>query len=191
MKRGLFASVVHRILIALYRQRGWTAVGVVPESRKFVLIAAPHTSNWDFPYVLGLFDDLGVEAHFMAKKSLFRWPFARFMREVGGVPVDRAAAGDIVSQMVAEFAARDEFVLTIAPEGTRDSVAAWRTGFYRVAHSAGVPIVCGFMDYARNVGGLGPVIIPTGDYDRDMAPAFEFYKGVTGKHPERMSQPSR
>ena len=191
MKRGFFASVVHRILIALYRQHGWTAVGVVPEPRKFVLIAAPHTSNWDFPYVLGLFDDLGVEAHFMAKKSLFRWPFARFMREVRGVPVDRAAAGDIVSQMVAEFARRDEFVLTIAPEGTRDSVAAWRTGFYRVAHAAGVPIVCGFMDYARNVGGLGPVIIPTGDYERDMAPAFEFYKGITGKHPERMSHPSR
>jgi 1-acyl-sn-glycerol-3-phosphate acyltransferase len=189
VKRGIASRIVHRILIALYRRHGWTAVGTVPEPRRFVLIAAPHTSNWDFPYVLGLFDDLGVEAHFMAKKSLFRWPFTRFMREVGGVPVDRAAAGDMVTQMVAEFAARDEFVLTIAPEGTRGSVSAWRTGFYRIAHGAGVPIVCGFMDYARNTGGLGPVIIPTGDYEADMAPAFAFYRGITGKHPERMSRP--
>ena len=191
MKRGLPARIVHRILIFLYRRHGWTAVGDIPASPKYVLIASPHTSNWDFPYVLGLFDDLGVEAHFMAKKSIFRWPFGTFMREVGGVPVDRAAAGDMVSQMIAEFASRDAFVLTIAPEGTRNSVSAWRTGFYRIAHGAGVPIVCGFMDYARNVGGLGPVIIPTGDYEKDMAPAFEFYKGITGKHPERMSKPGR
>ena len=191
MKRGLPARIVHRILIMLYKRRGWTAVGDIPASPKYVLIASPHTSNWDFPYVLGLFDALGVEAHFMAKASIFRWPFGTFMREVGGVPVDRAAAGDMVSQMVAEFARRDQNVLTIAPEGTRNSVSQWRTGFYRIAHGAGVPIVCGFMDYARNVGGLGPVIIPTGDYEKDMAPAFEFYKGITGKHPERMSVPGR
>ena len=188
MKRGLPARIVHRFLVYLYRRRGWKAVGTVPEPRRFILLASPHTSNWDFPYVLGLFDDLGVEAHFMAKSSIFRWPFGTFMRQVGGVPVDRAAAGDMVAQMIAEFARRDDFVLTIAPEGTRNSVSQWRTGFYRIAQGASVPIVCGFMDYARNIGGLGPVIVPTGDYEKDMAPAFEFYKGITGKHPERMSR---
>ena len=122
MNRGLPARIVHRILIMLYKRRGWTAVGDIPASPKYVLIASPHTSNWDFPYVLGLFDDLGVEAHFMAKKSIFRWPFGTFMREVGGVPVDRAAAGDMVSQMVAEFARRDQFILTIAPEDRKSVV---------------------------------------------------------------------
>ena len=184
---GIAARAVRRVLLWLYRRHGWTAVGPVPEPRRFVLIAAPHTSNWDFPYFLGLLDDLGLSAHFMAKSSLFGWPFGGFMREVGGVPVDRAAAGDMVQQMVAEFAARAEFVLTVAPEGTRGSVNQWRTGFYRIAHAAGVPIVCGFMDYAKRTGGIGPVIIPTGDYDADMASVFDFYRGITGKHRDRMS----
>ena len=191
MRKGIFARIVYAVLIGLYRRHGWTAVGPVPQARRFVLIAAPHTSNWDFPYFLGLLDDLGLDAHFMAKTSLFRWPFGNFMRQVGGVPVDRSAASEMVEQMVAEFARRDAFVLTVAPEGTRGSVKAWRTGFYRIAHAAGVPIVCGFMDYANNRGGIGPVIVPTGDYKADMAPAFAFYAGITGKHPERMSQPSR
>ena len=191
MKKGLFARIVYGSLIMLYRRHGWTAVGQVPEPRRFVLIAAPHTSNWDFPYFLGLLDDLGLDAHFMAKTSLFRWPLATFMRQVGGVPVDRSASRDMVDQMVAEFARRDDFVLTVAPEGTRGSVKAWRTGFYRIAHAARVPIVCGFMDYANNRGGIGPVVMPTGDYETDMAPAWEFYRGVAGKHPEKMSQPSR
>ncbi len=186
---GIFAAMVRALLLFLYRRHGWTALGTAPVERRFVMIAAPHTSNWDFPYYLGLTHTLGVRTHFMAKKSLFRWPFARFMREVGGVSVDRSASQDTVEQMIAEFARRDDFVLTIAPEGTRDHVKAWRTGFYRIAHGAGVPIVCGFMDYAKRTGGIGPIIHPTGDYEADMAPVFAFYRGVTGKHPERMSQP--
>jgi 1-acyl-sn-glycerol-3-phosphate acyltransferase len=185
---GIAARLWRRTAIALYRRGGWTSVGTVPGPQRFVLIAVPHTSNWDFPNLLGVTHALGIRAHFMAKTSLFRWPLGSLMRAVGGVPVDRAAAGDMVSQMIAQFAARDEFVLTIAPEGTRGSVDKWRTGFYRIAHGAGVPIVCGFMDYAKRVSGVGPIIIPTGDYEADMAPAFAFYAGVTGKHPERMSR---
>jgi 1-acyl-sn-glycerol-3-phosphate acyltransferase len=185
---GLAARIWRRLAIAMYRRGGWTSVGTVPTPQRFVLIAVPHTSNWDFPNLLGVTNALGIRAHFMAKTSLFRWPFGGLMRAVGGVPVDRDAAGDMVSQMIAEFAARDEFVLTIAPEGTRGSVDKWRTGFYRIALGAGVPIVCGFMDYAKRVSGVGPVIVPTGDYDADMAPAFAFYAGVTGKHPDRMSR---
>jgi 1-acyl-sn-glycerol-3-phosphate acyltransferase len=183
---GLAARIVRRLLIALYRRGGWHSVGPVPEPRRFVLIAAPHTSNWDFPYFLGVTDALGLDTHFMAKKSLFRWPIGGFMRQVGGVRIDRAAAKDTVQQMADEFARRDRFVLTIAPEGTRGAVAEWRTGFYRIAHAAKVPIVCGFMDYPSRTAGIGPVIHPTGDYDADMAPAFAFYRGITGKHPERM-----
>jgi len=101
------------------------------------------------------------------------------------VKLDRATAKDTVAQMIDEFARRDEFVLTIAPEGTRKPVDKLRTGFYQIALGARVPIVCGFMDYANRTSGLGPVIIPTGDYEADMAPAFAFYRGIRGKHPER------
>lgn len=191
MKRNLFARILNRLIFVLYRRYGWRAVGDLPAARKYVLLAVPHTSNWDFPCTLGLFKDLGIMPYFMAKTSLFRWPMGNFMRQMGGVPVDRSAAGDMVEQMVAEFAARDDFVLTIAPEGTRNSVTKWRSGFYRIAMAANVPIVCGFLDYGSKTGGLGPVINPTGDYDADMAPAFEFYRTMRGKNAKGMSQPSR
>ena len=185
---GLAARLLRRLLIALYRRGGWTSVGTVPTPQRFVLIAAPHTSNWDFPYFLGVTQALGIRTHFMAKASLFRWPLGGFMRQVGGVRLDREAARDTVQQMVEEFSRRDDFVLTIAPEGTRGAVSKWRTGFYQIALGAGVPIVCGFMDYPTRTSGLGPVIVPTGDYEADMAPAFDFYRGIRGKHPERGSQ---
>jgi 1-acyl-sn-glycerol-3-phosphate acyltransferase len=181
------ARLVRRLLVALYRRGGWTSVGTAPEPQRFVLIAAPHTSNWDFPYFLGVTQALGIRTHFMAKASLFRWPMGGFMRQVGGVRLDRATAKDTVQQMVDEFVRRDEFVLTIAPEGTRGAVGKWRTGFYQIALGAGVPIVCGFMDYAKRTSGLGPVIMPTGNYEADMAPAFAFYRQVTGRHPSRQT----
>jgi 1-acyl-sn-glycerol-3-phosphate acyltransferase len=182
---GWPARLVRRLLIALYKWGGWTSVGTVPEPQRFVLVAAPHTSNWDFPYFLGVTHMLSIRTHFMAKSSLFRWPMGGFMRQVGGVRLDRATAKDTVQQMIDEFARRDEFVLAIAPEGTRGAVEKWRTGFYQIALGAGVPIVCGFMDYPTRTSGLGPVILPTGDYEADMAPAFDFYRDVTGKHPSR------
>jgi len=182
---GFAARLLRRALVALYRHGGWTSTGIVPEPQRFVLIAAPHTSNWDFPNFLGVTHALGIRTHFMAKASLFRWPIGGFMRQVGGVRLDRATAKDTVAQMIDEFARRDEFVLTIAPEGTRGAVTRWRTGFYQIALGAGVPIVCGYMDYATRRSGLGPVIVPTGDYEADMAPAFAFYRGVRGKYPER------
>jgi len=179
---GLPARLVRRLIVALYRRGGWTSVGAVPEPQRFVLIAVPHTSNWDFPNFLGVTQTLGIRTHFMAKASLFRWPLGGFMRQMGGVRLDRAAAKDTVAQMIDEFARRDEFVLTIAPEGTRGAVTKWRTGFYQIALGAGVPIVCGFMDYATRRSGLGPVIVPTGDYEADMAPAFAFYRGMVGRN---------
>ena len=182
---GLAARLVRRLLVALYARGGWTSVGTVPALQRFVLIAAPHTSNWDFPNFLGVTHMLGIRTHFIAKASLFRWPMGGFMRQVGGVRLDRAVARDTVQQMVDQFARRGDFVLTIAPEGTRGAVGKWRTGFYQIALGAGVPIVCGFMDYPTRTSGLGPVIVPTGDYEADMAPAFEFYRGITGKHPSR------
>lgn len=184
---GWAARAVRWLLIAGCRARGWRATGVVPEPRRFVLLAVPHTSNWDFPNFLGLTHMLGLRARYMGKRSLFRWPMAGFMRQVGGIPVDRGKRSDMVGQMVAQFARRRDFALTIAPEGTRSAASGWKTGFYQIALQAGVPIVCGYIDYPSRTGGIGPVIVPTGDYDRDMAPAFAFYRSKTGRNPEWMT----
>jgi 1-acyl-sn-glycerol-3-phosphate acyltransferase len=182
---GLVARAVRRLLLLLYRMRGWKAVGEVPEPRRFIIIAAPHTSNWDFVNYLGLTADLGVRPHFMGKLSLFRWPIGGFMRQMGGVPVDRAHASNAVQQMADEFARRAEFMLTVAPEGTRGKARKWRTGFYQIALAAKVPMVVGLMDYGTKTGGLGPLIWPTGDFRADMMKVFDVYKSCIPKFPER------
>ena len=182
---ALLSRVVRRLLLSFYRLRGWKAVGAPPADRRCVIIAVPHTSNWDFVNFLGLTNELGIKAHFMGKTSLFRWPMNRFMHDMGGVPVERSGNHNYVESMIAEFARRKEFMLTIAPEGTRGAVKQWRSGFYHIALGAKVPIVCGMMDYADRVGGLGPAIMPTGDYAADMAQLFDFYKASRPRHPER------
>ena len=184
-RSSLPSRLVRRALLALYHARGWKAVGAPPADRRCVIIAAPHTSNWDFVNYLGLVHALKIETHFMAKTSLFRWPMTGFMHDMGGVEVDRGARHNYVEMMIAEFGRRKQFMLTIAPEGTRGAVRQWRTGFYHIAMGAHVPIVCGMMDYATKTGGLGPAIWPTGDYRADMAKVAEFYRSVTPKHPER------
>lgn len=182
---GLLARFVRRAMLWFYRRQGWTAVGEVPEPRRFVIIAAPHTSNWDFLYYLGLTADLGIRAHFMGKLSLFKWPLGGFMRQMGGIPVDRSGGQDYVGAMAAEFARRSEFMLTVAPEGTRGRTTKWRTGFYHIAMAAKVPLVVGLMDYRRKRGGLGPAIWPTGDYRADMEKIFAIYRDCTPRYPDR------
>ncbi len=182
---SLLSRLFRKALVGLYRRNGWKAFGEVPSPRKFVLIAAPHTSNWDFVYFIGLTEDLGIMPHFMAKKSLFRWPWKNFMLDMGGVPVDRGTSQNYVQAMIDEFARRTEFMLTIAPEGTRGAVRQWKTGFYHIAMGAKVPMVVGMMDYAKKTGGLGPAIWPTGDFRADMAKIAEIYAKVTPRHPAK------
>ncbi len=182
---GLAARAVRRLLLLLYRMRGWKAEGEVPEPRRFIIIAAPHTSNWDFVNFLGLTADLKVRAHFMGKLSLFKWPIGGFMKQMGGIPVDRRGGTNVVQQMVDEFARRAEFMLTVAPEGTRGKTTKWRTGFYQIALAAKVPLVVGFMDYGTRTGGLGPLIWPTGDFRADMIKVLETYKSCVPKIPGR------
>ena len=180
---SLLSRLFRKSLVGIYRRHGWSAYGEVPSLRKFVLIAAPHTSNWDFFYFVGLTEELGIMPHFMAKSSLFRWPWKNFLLDMGGVPVDRASKQNYVEAMIGEFKQRSEFMLTIAPEGTRGSVGVWKTGFYHIAMGAGVPLVIGMMDYAKKTGGLGAAIWPTGDYKADMAKLAAAYATVTPRHP--------
>lgn len=176
-------------LITLYRLAGWKPEGQLPPDPKFVIMGACHTSNWDFLVFLGTIHALGRQVHFVGKHSLFRWPLGGFMRALGGVPVDRGSRQDLVSQIVAQFHAHDDFALVVAPEGTRSRTTQWKTGFYQIALKAGVPIVAAGPDYPTRRGVIGPIIRPTGNYEEDLKPAFDFYRSITPRHPERAAFP--
>lgn len=182
---GLLARAIRGALLAWFKRNGWRTQGALPPVKKFVLMGGPHTSNWDFLVFLGTVEALGISPHFIGKDSLFRGPMGKFMRGLGGVPVDRKASQDMVAQMAARFRAADAFALVIAPEGTRNPTAHWRSGFYRIAMAAGVPIQCTGPDYERKLGVLGPLIEPTGDFAADMAPAWAFFRTLKPRHPER------
>ena len=137
---------------------------------KFVLIAAPHTSNWDLPYTLMTGLALRLNLYWMGKASLFRAPFGPVMRWLGGLAVDRSKSNNTVAAAALALQQADgPLQLVVSPEGTRGRVRQWKTGFYFIAVQAQVPIVLAFMDYGRKVGGLGPEFTPSGDVERDMA----------------------
>ena len=163
---------------------GWRIEGALPPVPRVVVIAAPHTSNWDLPYMLAVAWALGVAPSWLGKRELFGRPFGWLMRALGGIPVDRSRRGNMVDQAIARFVAMDRLHLVIPPSGTRSRATHWRSGFYHIARGARVPIVCSFLDYGRRVGGIGPVIEPSGDIRGDMETIRAWYDGVTAKFPE-------
>ncbi len=168
---------------AFLRLNGWTVEGALPpEAVKSVLIAAPHTSNWDLPYTLMVAFCLHLNIYWMGKASLFRWPFGPLMRWLGGIAVDRSKSTNLVSAAAAAIKAADgPLQLVVPPEGTRDKTRHWRTGFYFIALEAGVPIVMAYMDYERKRSGLGPIFTPSGDVEADMAEIKRFYAPIKGR----------
>ncbi|HEY1091158.1 MAG TPA: 1-acyl-sn-glycerol-3-phosphate acyltransferase [Burkholderiaceae bacterium] len=177
-------SALRRLSRAFLAWRGWTLDGSLPDERvKCVLIAAPHTSNWDLPYTLMVAFALRLNVYWMGKASIFTWPFGGLMRWLGGLPVQREQAGNLVAASAAALRAADGSVqLIVAPEGTRARTRHWKTGFYWIAHEAKVPIVMAYLDYPRKLGGLGPVFTPTGDVEADMARIKAFYAQFKGKN---------
>ena len=161
---------------------GWRVQGRLPDTPRFVLIAAPHTSNWDLPLTLFIAFALKARIYWMGKAAIFRPPFRGFFKWLGGIPIDRSRANNVVAQSIAQFAANERLILTVPPAGTRKRVMYWKSGFYHIANGARVPIVLGFLDYRRRVGGIGPMVTPTGDIEADMRVIREFYSGITGKH---------
>ena len=181
----LLKAVLYRASRIILGLAGWRIEGRLPPIPKFVLVGAPHTSNWDLPYTLLMAFALEARIHWMGKDTIFRWPFKGFFRWLGGIPVKRSQAHNLVEQSIQEFHHSEQLILTIAPSGTRQPVIQWKTGFYHIACGAGVPIVLGFLDYRRKTGGIGPVIYPTGNMAADMPTIHAFYNKITGKHPAR------
>ncbi len=173
---------------ASYSLTGWHIVGAMPDLPKFVLIVAPHTSNWDFFVGVGALFSLGLRVSYLGKESIFRGPTGRIMRWLGGIPVDRSVSRDSVTEMVDTFHGRDRLVFVFTPEGTRKRVEEWKTGFYHVAFGAKLPIVPVAFDYGRKAVIIGPPFYPTGDADRDIAKLRRSYSGVTARRPENFAK---
>jgi 1-acyl-sn-glycerol-3-phosphate acyltransferase len=166
------------------RLLGWHFVGERPPQRKFVAIGAPHTTNWDFMLFLAVMGHFRIRARAIGKHTLFRWPFGGLMRRLGLIPVRRDTAEGLVQQMVDEFAGADEMALIIAPEGTRKYTEFWKSGFYRIAVAADVPIVLASIDFPSKTAGIGSILFPSGDLAADMDTIREFYAPFQGRHPE-------
>jgi len=171
---------------AYLKVAGWKIEGELPDSAKGVLIAAPHTSGWDLPYMLAVAWTYRLDLNWIGKHTLFRGPIrGSFLRWLGGIAVDRRSRNGVVAQIVDHFDDSDAMALAIAPAGTRGQAKHWKSGFYHIAHGAQVPIICGFLDFKRKVGGVGPSFVPSGDIAEDMDRIRAFYDGIEGMHRDR------
>ncbi len=166
---------------------GWSAVGGEIAVPRALVIAAPHTSNWDAVWALAYRSAIGIDIHFFAKHSLFWFPLGNILRALGGIPLDRGSAGSAVMQAVDAFTSNESFYFGLAPEGTRSRRAHWKTGFYRIAMKARVPVILGFIDYGKKRLGLGPTIELTGDMAADLERIAAFYAGIEGRRPDKTS----
>ena len=181
-------TLLRGMSIAFLRLTGWKVVGKLPpDAVKSVLIAAPHTSNWDLPYTLMVAFALRLNVYWMGKASLFKPPFRGVMMWLGGIPVDRSQSNNLVAASSAAIMhATGPLQLIVPPEGTRSGTRYWKTGFYYIATGADVPIVMAYLDYDKKVGGLGPVFKTTGDIDADMAAIKAFFAQVKGKNADQL-----
>ena len=177
--RPSIATGICRWLLGLF---GWRMVGELPDVAKLVVIAAPHSTNWDVIWGLLFKISLRLDVHFIGKREAFVWPLGPVLRAFGGIPVDRSAAHGVVGEMGRQFAEHDRFWLALAPEGTRKKVQKWKTGFWHIARKAGVPVLPVYFHYPEKTVGLGPLFHPTDDVAADMARIREFYRPWIGKN---------
>jgi 1-acyl-sn-glycerol-3-phosphate acyltransferase len=161
----------------------------IPKTGAGILVAAPHTSNWDFVTMLAVTAQEGVSVKYLGKKSLFKKPFGWFMRGLGGIPVDRSAPFGVVEMLVAKVEAGERFYLVITPEGTRSKGTHWKSGFYRIALKAKLPITLAYVDRTTMTAGFGPTFMPSGDISADMGRVREFYADKAGHTPSKRTEP--
>lgn len=172
---------------SLLKLFGWTVIEPSKRPAHAVLVAYPHTSNWDGVVALFTKLALGLPAHWVGKDTLFRGPLNGIMRRLGGIPIDRSAPQGFVARMTAEFTNRPRFLLVMAPEGTRSLTTGWKSGFYRIALAAKVPVALAFVDYTKREAGILTYLTLTGDPATDIAAIATHYAGRQGKRPELAS----
>ena len=160
--------------------------GERPPVDRYVIIAAPHTSNWDMPFMLAFAFVYDIPVRWMGKHTLFKAPFGPFFRRMGGMPIIRHRPGGVVGQMIEHFENNESLVLMVPAEGTRSHVAYWKSGFYHIARAADVPVVLSFLDFGKKVGGIGPALKLTGDISTDMDRIRAFYADKQGFRPEKV-----
>jgi 1-acyl-sn-glycerol-3-phosphate acyltransferase len=180
-------TVLRAVSLVFLKLAGWRVMGNLPPgAEKSVLIAAPHTSNWDLPYTLMVAFALRLTPYWMGKEQIFRPPFRGLMMWLGGLPVNRSQANNLVAASAAAISqAKGPLQLIVPPEGTRGKTRYWKTGFYYIAQGAQVPIVLAYLDYEKKIGGLGPVFLPTGDLEADMLAIKAFYAPFKGKNADQ------
>ncbi|MBX3430620.1 MAG: 1-acyl-sn-glycerol-3-phosphate acyltransferase [Hyphomonadaceae bacterium] len=182
---GLLANITRAVCATYLQLAGWKVHGEFPALDKAVLIAAPHTSNWDGVNMLATAGYYRVKLKWMGKKSLTTGPFGGLIKWLGCVPIDRSAANDVVRAMAEAFAAAPRMILAIPPEGTRSATREWKTGFYHIARAANVPLILSVLDYGAKTISLAAIVTPSGDYDADLKVIQSYYANARGKHADK------
>jgi 1-acyl-sn-glycerol-3-phosphate acyltransferase len=185
---GRFEPLIPRLARVLLRWSGWRLVGEAPAVARCVVIFAPHTSSWDFPLLLCVRAAFGRRVSYLAKSTLFRFPFAGLLRRSGAIPVERSERRDLVQNLVEIFQQRPELWIALSPEGTRDRTDHWKSGFYHIAREAGVPLLLGFIDAEKRECGFGGLLELSGDIESDMDRLRAFYSTKRGIRPECASE---
>jgi len=181
-------SMIKSISQFILRVIGWQAHSTIPALEKYVLIGAPHTTNWDFPLALLALSSLGMKFNWVGKHTLFWWPLRVFLEAIGGIPVNRSGGSAFLKQAIELYKERNKLILAIAPEGTRSRTSHWKSGFYVIARKANVPIVLGSMDYPTKQIKIGMALMPSGNIDDDFERIREFYRGTIGKYPDKQGE---
>lgn len=172
----------------IFKLKGYKiAETIPPHVKKCVVIAAPHTSNWDFVYAIAAINMFGLKLNYLIKKELFKWPLKNYLLKTGGIPVERSKRNNFVENTIELFSKRERTILIIPPEGTRGSVTKWKSGFYHIALGANVPIYMGYIDYKNKVVGFGKELKLTGNKEIDKKAIKEFYSTKTAKYPSKFS----
>ena len=174
-----------RVLLKLF---GWDAVQGLPKFKKYVLIAAPHTSNWDFVIAMLAALAIGLRFKWLAKHTLFKNPIRPLLKFFGGVPIDRTVHSSVIDRVAKMFNDSEQIVIGITPEGTRSKTNYWKSGFYYIALSAKVPIYFAYLDYGNKKIGIGDHFFPMGDINEDMKIIWKYYIGIKGKNPEKQGE---
>ncbi|MBD3648683.1 MAG: lysophospholipid acyltransferase family protein [Pseudomonadales bacterium] len=172
----------------IMRVSGWRVEGTIPDVPRMMIIGAPHTSNFDLLFLLGAAFSLRLPVNWLGKHTLFRGPHGYVLRKLGGIPVDRSGSKNLVNSLAEDIRTREHCAIIVAPAGTRSRTEYWKSGFYWIAKNAGIPIVCGYLDYDRKVAGIGESFHPGDNLSADMDRIRSFYRDITPCHPEKKSR---